>query len=107
VLVIPAAHLLGVLNVWLVLTVMPLVSLLNQFVYPAGTAALPRIVDEDDLTAANSLFSMTYQGAELVFNAVAGVVVVAAFLIVTLSQYVYTRYVSSARGVSLVEGRNQ
>jgi MFS family permease len=77
VLVIPAAHLLGVLTVWVVLTVMPLVSLLNQFVYPAGTAALPRIVDEEDLTAANSLFSMTYQGAELVFNAVAGVVVVA------------------------------
>jgi MFS family permease len=77
VLVIPAAHFLGVLTVWLVLTVMPLVSLLNQFVYPAGTAALPRIVDEEDLTAANSLFAMTYQGAELVFNALAGLLVVA------------------------------
>lgn len=77
VLVVPAAHLLGVLNVWVVLTVMPLVSLLNQFVYPAGTAALPRIVDEDDLTAANSAFSVTYQGAELVFNALAGLLVVA------------------------------
>ncbi|MFC7203051.1 MFS transporter [Haloferax namakaokahaiae] len=75
ILTVPLAAHLDVLSVWLVLTVMPLVSLLNQFVYPAGTAALPRIVEGDDLTSANSLFSMTYQGAELVFNAAAGVLV--------------------------------
>ena len=38
-------------------------------------------------------------------DSVAGVLVVAAFLIVTVSQYVYTRFVSSGVGVSLVEGR--
>lgn len=76
VLTIPLAEHLGVLSVWVVLTVMPLVSLLNQFTYPASSAALPRIVeDPDDLTGANSLFAMTYQGAELVFNAAAGVLV--------------------------------
>lgn len=77
VLTVPVAHVTGHLTVWLVLTVMPLLSLLNQFVYPAGTAALPRIVDEEDLTTANSLFATTYQGAELVFNALAGVLVTA------------------------------
>ncbi|MFC7176828.1 MFS transporter [Halosegnis marinus] len=76
VLAIPLADHLGVLSVWVVLTVMPLVSLLNQFTYPASSAALPRIVaDPEDLTGANSLFAMTYQGAELVFNAAAGVLV--------------------------------
>lgn len=76
VLTIPLAEHLGVLSVWVVLTVMPLVSLLNQFTYPATSAALPRIVEtEDDLTSANSLFAVTYQGAELVFNAAAGLLV--------------------------------
>jgi MFS family permease len=77
VLTVPVAHVTGYLSVWLVLAVMPLLSLLNQFVYPAGTAALPRIVDEEELTAANSLFATTYQGSELVFNALAGVLVTA------------------------------
>ena len=77
VLTVPVAHVTGHLSVWLVLAVMPLLSLLNQFVYPAGTAALPRIVDEEELTAANSLFATTYQGSELVFNALAGVLVTA------------------------------
>jgi MFS family permease len=68
------AH-LGWLSVWVVLTVMPLLSLLNQFVYPAQSAALPRIVDDDELVGANSLFSLAYQGTELVANAAAGVLV--------------------------------
>lgn len=75
VLTVPAAHLLGVLSVELVLVVMPLLSLLNQFVYPAQTAVLPRIVEDDLLTAANSAFSFAYQGTDMVFNALAGVLV--------------------------------
>ncbi|WP_458209917.1 MFS transporter [Haladaptatus sp. NG-SE-30] len=75
VLTVPAAHLLGVLSVELVLVVMPLLSLLNQFVYPAQTAVLPRLVDDDQLTAANSAFSLAYQGTDMVFNALAGVLV--------------------------------
>ena len=68
------AH-LGWLSVWVVLTVMPLLSLLNQFVYPAQSAALPRIVEDDELVGANSLFSLAYQGTELVANAAGGVLV--------------------------------
>jgi len=75
VLSVPAAHLLGVLSVELVLVVMPLLSLLNQFVYPAQTAALPRLVDREDLTAANSLFSLAYQGVDMAFNGLAGVLI--------------------------------
>lgn len=75
VLTVPAAHLLGVLSVELVLVVMPLLSLLNQFVYPAQTAVLPRLVEDEQLTAANSTFSLAYQGTDMVFNALAGVLV--------------------------------
>jgi MFS family permease len=77
VLIIPAAYLLGALTVEIVLVVMPLLSLLNQFVYPAQTAALPRIVAEDELADANAAFSFAYQGSEAAFNALGGVLIAA------------------------------
>ncbi|MFB6134106.1 MAG: MFS transporter [Halanaeroarchaeum sp.] len=76
VLVVPAAHALGVLSVTLVLVVMPVVALFNQFVYPAQNAALPRIVEEDELTTANSALSLAYQGVDMAFNGIAGILVV-------------------------------
>ncbi len=60
VLVVPLAAATGHLSVWVVLAVMPVLSLVNQMVYPAQTAALPRIVDEEQLVRANSLFSTAY-----------------------------------------------
>ncbi|MFC6952494.1 MFS transporter [Halorubellus litoreus] len=75
ILAIPIAAWTGNLTVWVVLTVMPLLSLLNQFVYPAQSALLPRIVDDDELVAANSAFSMAYQGVDAAFNAVSGLLV--------------------------------
>ena len=77
VLTIPVAHWLGMLSAPLVLVVMPILAMCNQFVYPAQTAVLPRLVEPDELTAANSAFSFAYQGAELVFNALAGILVAA------------------------------
>jgi MFS family permease len=83
VLVIPLAAYTGHLSVWLVLGVMPTLALVNQLVYPAQSAVLPRIVEQDDLVDANSAFSLAYQGVEMVFNAVGGIIV-AAFGAVTL-----------------------
>lgn len=86
VLAIPAAHYTGVLTVWLVLLVMPALSILNQFVYPAQSTALPRLLEEEDLVAANSAFSVAYQGVDMVANGIAGVIIglvgaIAIFLI--------------------------
>ena len=75
VLAVPVAAWFGALSVWVVLGVVPVLTALNQIVYPAQHAALPRIVDEDRLVRANSLFSFAYRGSEMVFNAVAGVLV--------------------------------
>jgi MFS family permease len=72
---LPVAAHFGYLSVWLVLTVMPLLALLNQLVYPAQTAALPRIVEDDELVGANSLFSLAYQATDTVANALGGVLV--------------------------------
>ena len=77
VLAIPLAHLAGLLSVWVVLVVTPLLSLLNQPVYPAESAALPRIVEREELVAANSAFSLAYQGVDAGFNALAGLLVAA------------------------------
>ncbi|MFC3959015.1 MFS transporter [Halovivax cerinus] len=72
---IPIAHALDALTVWHVLAVMPILSAANQLVYPAQTAALPRIVDEAELVAANSAFSVAYQGFEMVANGIGGVII--------------------------------
>ena len=76
VLTVPIAAATGHLSVWLVLAVMPTLALLNQLVYPAQTAAIPRLVEQEELVAANSLFALAYQGVDAVFNALAGVLVV-------------------------------
>lgn len=74
VLVVPVAAYFGVLSVWLVLLVMPLLSMLNQLVYPAQSAALPRLVEESELVSANSAFAVAYQGVDMVANAAGGIV---------------------------------
>ncbi|ELZ11133.1 hypothetical protein C479_07488 [Halovivax asiaticus JCM 14624] len=72
---IPVAHVLGSLTVWHVLVVMPVLSAANQLVYPAQTTALPRILDDEELVAANSAFSVAYQGFEMVANGIGGVII--------------------------------
>lgn len=75
VLSVPLAAATGRLSVWLVLAVMPTLALLNQLVYPAQTAAIPRLVEKEELVSANSMFALAYQGVDAVFNALAGVLV--------------------------------
>lgn len=59
---IPVAAYFDRLSVGLILVTIPLLSFLNQFVYPFQNAALPRIVAESQLTRANSAFSFANQG---------------------------------------------
>ncbi|MEL3971468.1 MFS transporter [Rossellomorea oryzaecorticis] len=73
VLLIPAAHYAGILSVSFILIIMPIISALNQFAYPGQAALLPRIVRKDQLMKSNSLFSFAFQGVDLAFNAIAGI----------------------------------
>lgn len=75
VLLVPLAHFANMLEFWMVLLVMPLLTALNQLVYPAQTTALPRLLEDDDLVAANSLFSIAYQGVDMVANGIAGILI--------------------------------
>jgi MFS family permease len=78
VLLVPILAYTGHLSVWVVIGLIPLLGFLNQFVYPAQNAALPRIVEDEDLVHANSLFRLSHQGANLVFNAAGGALIAVA-----------------------------
>lgn len=69
------AHAFGFLTVELVLVVMPVLSVLNQLVYPVQITALPRILDGEEVVAVNSAFSVAYQGFDMVANGIGGVLI--------------------------------
>lgn len=75
VLIVPVAAMMGFLSVWLVLLVIPVLYFINGFVYPAQNAALPRIVEKEDLTRANSLFSTSLRTVDMVANAIGGALI--------------------------------
>lgn len=75
VLLVPIGAYMGWLSVTSILIIMPSISLLNQFVYPAQQVTLPQLINKDQLVKGNSALSFAYQGADLIFNALAGVLV--------------------------------
>ena len=51
------------------------ISFINQIVYPIQLALLPKIVKQEDLVKANSLFSIAYQGSDALFNSIGGYII--------------------------------
>ena len=51
------------------------ISFINQIVYPIQLGLLPKIVKQQDLVKANSLFSIAYQGSDALFNSIGGYIV--------------------------------
>ena len=51
------------------------ISFINQIVYPVQLALLPKIVKQEDLIKANSLFSIAYQGSDALFNSIGGFII--------------------------------
>lgn len=88
-LIIPYLQVSGRLNVYHVLIIMPIISLINQLVYPGQLALLPKIIEPSDLVKANSLFSIAYQGSDAVFNALSG-------FIISVFGFVSAYYIDSA-----------
>jgi MFS family permease len=72
---IPLAAFYDLLTVELVLVVIPLASLLNQVTYPAQSSALPRAVEDEHLSTANSVFNAAHEGVNMTFNAAGGLLV--------------------------------
>lgn len=75
-LLIPLASLFDILSVALVLTLTPIISTINVLIFPAQMAALPKVLPEELLTKGNSLFTIAYQGVDIAFNGLAGILFV-------------------------------
>lgn len=75
ILLLPIAAYTGQLNVALLLSVIPVLALLNQFVYPAQSAALPQIISNKQLSRGNSAFSFTNNGLDMLFEAIGGTLI--------------------------------
>lgn len=75
ILIIPGLYYLEKLNVYHVMIVMPIISLINQLVYPGQISLLPKILSEDELVTGNSLMTMAYQGSNAIFDTIAGFII--------------------------------
>ena len=69
------------------------ISFINQIVYPIQLALLPKIVRQEDLVKVNSLFSITYQGSDALFNSIGGFIItvfgtIFAFIINSLTFFI-------------------
>ncbi len=51
------------------------ISFINQIVYPIQLSLLPKIVKQQELIKANSLFSIAYQGSDALFNSIGGFII--------------------------------
>ena len=70
-------------------------SFINQIVYPVQLALLPKIVKQEDLVKANSLFSIAYQGSDALFNSIGGFIItvfgtIYAFIINSITFFINT-----------------
>ena len=75
ILIIPSLYFLQKLNVYHVMLIMPIISLINQLVYPGQISLLPKILGEDELVLGNSLMTMAYQGSNAIFDSLAGIII--------------------------------
>lgn len=64
---------LNATNVWVLLLVITILSMVSEFSYPIESAMLPTILKKEDLVKGNALMSLTNTGIDLSFNAIAGV----------------------------------
>ena len=75
ILIIPALYYWERLNVYHIMIIMPIISLLNQLVYPGQISLLPKILSEEELVTGNSLMTMAYQGSNAIFDTLAGFII--------------------------------
>ena len=69
------------------------ISFINQIFYPIQLGLLPKIVKQQDLVKANSLFSVAYQGSDALFNSIGGFIItifgsIYAFIINSLTFFI-------------------
>lgn len=76
IMIIPLLYYFNLLNVWAVIIIMFLATAIEQIVYPAQQATLPRILKKEELVAGNSLMTLAYQGIDIVLVGLSGLLIV-------------------------------
>ncbi|MFT8390659.1 MAG: MFS transporter [Sporolactobacillus sp.] len=76
VLIIPILYAVHQLNVIAILILMPLLATVDLFPYPAENALIPQLVTGSQLIRANSLLAFAYQGTDLIFNSIGGILII-------------------------------
>lgn len=74
--IIPLAYFLNILNVWLVIAVMFLAVTIEQFVYPAHYAAMPRLLEKKQFVSGNSLLTVSQQGSDFILTGLSGLLLI-------------------------------
>ena len=75
ILIIQALYYFERLNIYHIMVLMPIISLINQLVYPGQISLLPKILSEEELVTGNSLMTMAYQGSNAIFDTLAGFII--------------------------------
>lgn len=75
ILIIPFLYKFGKLSVYHIMVIMPIISLINQLVYPGQVSLLPKILSEKELVTGNSFMTMAYQGSNAIFDTLAGFII--------------------------------
>lgn len=75
ILIIPLLYYYSQLRVYHVMLIMPIISLINQLVYPGQISILPKILSNEKLVTGNSLFTIAYQGSNAIFDTLAGIII--------------------------------
>ncbi|ADI00202.1 MFS transporter [Salisediminibacterium selenitireducens] len=72
-LVIPIAYATTGLNVWVVIGILFLTSLINQFAYPIVSTLVPKVVGDEQIVEANAYLQTVREAMDIVFIAAAGI----------------------------------
>ena len=92
-LVIPYLIFIDKLHITTLIIFIVCISFINQIVYPIQLSLLPKIVKQQELVKANSLFSIAYQGSDALFNSIGGFIItifgtIYAFIINSLTFFI-------------------
>lgn len=101
-LLVPILYMTHLLTVTGVLIIMPLIALIDLFPYPAEGALIPRLVKKEQLVAANSAMSFSYQGTDLIFSMCGGFLIlftgaVNLYLIDTFTFFIAAAFFATIR----------
>lgn len=62
-------------SIWIFLVIIFITTVFSEITYPLENVIMPRIVPKKDLLKANSIMSIAYQGLDLLFSGIAGILI--------------------------------